>query len=281
MPAESLPCLIIGCGYVGRRVASAWLAEGRRVVALTRSREAELSQLGIEPIAGDLLAPETLRQLPQAEVVLYAVGWDRKSGRTMREVYLTGLENALKNLPRPRQFLFVSSSSVYGQSDGDWVRETSPPIPAEESGKIVLESEAILKQAIPHATILRFSGIYGPGRLLRREALLKGEPLVGDAEKWLNLIHVDDGVQAIRLAESIAGEVFNITDGHPVTRREFYTHLAELLKAPPARFEPGKNSHGEHHRRIANEKARSQLGFHPRYASYREGLAASISTDHL
>lgn len=281
MPAEPLPCLIIGCGYVGRRVAGSWREDGRRVAALTRSRAAELSQIGFEPIVGDLLAPETLQQLPQADVVLYAVGWDRKSGRTMREVYLSGLENALKFLPLPRQFLFVSSSSVYGQTDGEWVTETSPTNPAEESGQIVLESEAILNRAIPQATILRFSGIYGPGRLLRREALLKGEPLVGDAEKWLNLIHVDDGVRAIRQAETCPGEWFNIADGHPVTRREFYTHLAELLKARPARFEAGVSTRGDHHRRISNDKARRLLGFVPRYASFREGLAASISMDRL
>ena len=281
MPAEPLPCLIIGCGYVGLRVAALWRAEGRRVAALTRSRAAELSQIGVEPIVGDLLIPETLNQLPQADVCLYAVGWDRKSGRTMSETYLTGLENVLKFLPQPRQFLFVSSSSVYGQTDGEWVTETSPTNPAEESGKIVLESEAILKRAIPQATILRFSGIYGPGRLLRSEALLNGDPLVGDAEKWLNLIHVEDGVQAIRKAESCPGELFNIADGHPVSRREFYTYLAELLKAPLAQFEPGVSTRGEHHRRISNEKARRMLGFVPRYASFREGLPASVNRDLL
>jgi nucleoside-diphosphate-sugar epimerase len=279
MPSEPLSCLIIGCGYVGRRVATSWLAEGRRVSALTRSRAAELARLGVEPIVGDLLNRDSLRHLPRADLVLYAVGWDRTSGYTMSDVYLTGLNNALNTMPRPQHLVFVSSSSVYGQCDGEWVTESSPAQPTDASGAIVRESETILTRAIPEATILRFSGIYGQGRLLRQTALVKGEPLVGDADQWLNLIHVEDGVQAIRLAESISGDVFNIADGNPVTRRAFYTHLAELLKAPPARFEAGVSSRGNHHRRISIEKARRVLGFVPRYPSYREGLAASVNTD--
>lgn len=80
----------------------------------------------------------------------------------------------------------------------------------------MLDAERLLKRAI----ILRFAGIYGPGRLLRKQALMNGEPLVGDCEKWLNLIHRDDGADAILAAEAKAepGSVFNIADGSPVSR---------------------------------------------------------------
>jgi nucleoside-diphosphate-sugar epimerase len=264
--------LIIGCGYVGRRAAARWIAEGRRVAALTRGNADELAALGIESIVGDILDPQ-LPKLPQAATVLHAVGLDRSSGRSMREVYVDGLANVLYHLPRPGRFLFVSSTSVYGQTDGEWVSEDSPAAPREGSGQVVLDAERVLRSKLPEAVVLRFAGIYGPGRLLKKAALLRGEALAGDCDKWLNLIHVDDGVEAILAAEKLArpGATFNIADGEPVTRREFYSYWAKLLGAPEARFEhqPEVNSSN---RRITNCAARESLGWTPRYASYREGL---------
>ena len=166
-------CLVIGCGYLGRRVLPLW--KDRRVFALTRRAEgaAELTTLGAEPVLGDVLRPESLHALPTVDTVLYAVGFDRASGATMRQVYVDGLANVLAHLPTPRRFLYVSSSSVYGQSDGGWVDEASPTEPLEESGRIVLEAERTLHAALPDAVVLRFSGIYGPGRLLRRATIVK------------------------------------------------------------------------------------------------------------
>jgi nucleoside-diphosphate-sugar epimerase len=134
----------------------------------------------------------------------------------------------------------------------------------------------VLRAKLPAAVILRFAGIYGPGRVLRRQALLNGEPLVGDADKWLNLIHVEDGVRAVLAAEERgrAGETYLVADGSPVTRREFYTRSAELLGAPSARFEHKPESAAN--RRISNRKARVELGFTPEYPSFAEGLAASV-----
>src|SRR5205085_10095462 len=111
-------CLIIGCGYLGRRVAARWTAAGRTVAALTRRNADTLRNLGIAPVVGDVLDPASLRGLPAAGTVLYAVGMDRGAGRSMREVYLDGLRHVLGTLPAPRRFVYVSSTGVYGQTDG-------------------------------------------------------------------------------------------------------------------------------------------------------------------
>lgn len=277
--------LIIGCGYLGQRVAQAWLAESRTVHALTRGRADQLRAQGLSPISGDVLEPASLQSLPQVDTLLYAVGFDRSSGKTMREIYVQGLINLLETLRQtdrlPRRFLYVSSTSVYGQTDGSNVDENSPTEPAEMSGRVVLEAEQALRTRLPDSIILRFSGIYGPNRILRQAALMAGEPLVGDADKWLNLIHVDDGVRAVKLAETQAnaGDTYLIADGTPVSRRDFYTETAQLLAAPPARFEPGSESEAHSlpaNRRVSNQKAREQLGFTPVYPSYREGLPHAI-----
>jgi len=272
--------LVIGCGYLGRRVALRWIAAGRRVAALTRGRTAELAALGLEPIVSDVLDPDSLRRLPEVSTVLYAVALDRSSGRSMREVYVTGLGNVLAAMPPCGRFLYVSSTSVYGQADGSEVDESSATVPVEESGRVVLDAEKLLREKMPSAIVLRFAGIYGPDRLLRRQALLNGEPLVGDADKWLNLIHVEDGAGAVLAVEGHGrpGETYIVADDTPVRRREFYTQLARLLGAPGARFEPypsGKVAQPEANRRVSNRKLRA-LGWVPRYPSYAEGLAASL-----
>jgi nucleoside-diphosphate-sugar epimerase len=179
-------------------------------------------------------------------------------------------------LTSPR-FLYVSSTSVYGQTDGSVVTESSPTDPVEESGRVVLEAEGVLRAAVPDAIVLRFAGIYGPDRVLRRQALLAGEPLVGDADKWLNLIHVEDGVRAVLAAEARGrpGATYLVADGTPVRRRDFYTRAAELLGAPPAAFDH-RPAQGEANRRIDAGTLRTACGFEPEFKSYREGLVQSV-----
>ena len=273
------PALIVGCGYLGSRVGRAWLDAGRAVRVLTRARGESLESQGFASIAGDVLDPASLHFLPAASTILYAVGLDRSAGRSMREVYVDGLRNVLAALPAGGRFVYIGSSSVYAQTDGGFVDEDSAKEPLDENGRIVLEAERTLREFRPDATILRFAGIYGPGRLLRKQPLLKGEPYVGDADKWLNLIHVDDGVRAVLAAEravASAGGAFNIADDIPVSRREFYTELAHLIGAPEARFEPSPQPVREANRRISNARARAALGFVPQFPSYREGLRASL-----
>jgi nucleoside-diphosphate-sugar epimerase len=195
----------------------------------------------------------------------------------MQDVYVTGLANVLATLPTPRSFVYVSSTSVYGQTDGSTVTESSPTEPVEESGQVVLAAEGVLRARLPTATILRFAGIYGPGRILRKADLLNGKPLLGDAEKWLNLIHVDDGAAAVLAAAGHPGETFNVSDDKPVSRRAFYSHAAELLNAPPARFEPGPSTRGDTNRRIDNANGKRVLGWSPRFRDYRAGLVDAIA----
>jgi nucleoside-diphosphate-sugar epimerase len=198
----------------------------------------------------------------------------------MRDVYVRGLSHVLKTLPQSQKFIYISSTSVYGQNDGCWVDETSPTQPSESSGQVVLEAEQLLQSLRPEAIILRLAGIYGPQRLLRQQAILRGEPLVGDAEKWLNLIHVDDAVKAVLMADERArpGEIYNVADGTPITRRDFYTYLGSLLNTP-AVFDHTPEP-GSVHRRINANRLRS-LGWSPTYPSYREGLIQALAASSV
>jgi nucleoside-diphosphate-sugar epimerase len=282
--------LIIGCGYLGRRVAAQWQALGTPVFATTRSpaRAAELRALGIRPwpVPCDVHDPPSVRAciptIPPVSTVLYAVGFDRGSGHSIRESHVDGLRNVLTVLAPPRRFIYVSSTGVYGQTGGEEVDEDAPTEPIEESGRVVLEAEQLLRAHLPDAVVLRFAGIYGPGRLLRRQAIEAGEPLIGDPDRWLNLIHVEDGAAAVLAAEAHArsGATVNVSDDRPVRRRDFYALLARLLGAPEPRFVPPATGvplpgHERVNRRIVNRRLHAELGVQLRYPSYEEGLPAS------
>jgi nucleoside-diphosphate-sugar epimerase len=270
--------LIVGCGYLGARVAALWRGQGLRVLAVTRkpSRAAELAGLGVEPVVADVLDPASLRRLPAVEGVAYCVGMDRSAGASMREVYVGGLRNVLSALPGAPRIVYVSSTGVYGQTGGEEIDESAETAPAEESGRVVLEAEGVLRELRADAVVLRFAGIYGPGRLLRAAALRAGEALAADPEGWLNLIHVEDGAAAVSAADARgrAGAVYNVSDDRPARRREFYATLAALLQAPPPRFTAGPA--GQADRRVQNWRLRQELGVALRYPSFAEGLPASL-----
>lgn len=285
MPNEKL---IIGCGYVGRRVARQWLAGGDIVHALTRraAHADELRAIGIVPVIGDVMQPESLATLPRVGTVLYAVGLDRTSGRSQREVYVDGLAHALDRIaPSSPKVIYLSSTSVYGQDAGEWVDETSDLRPESENGKVCLDAERLLLDRLRSAMVLRLAGIYGPGRLVARVAALRaGEPLEGNPDAWLNLIHVDDVVTAVLACERLGmpGSTWLVSDDRPALRRDYYGLLAALIGAPPPTFASLTSESPERsklNKRCCNRRMREELQVSLRYPTIAEGLRASLSPE--
>lgn len=281
--------LIVGCGYLGMRVARLWREAGEEVFALTRSTDrAQVFRLaGLTPHVADVTIPHTLAALPAVETVLYAVGYDRRSGPSMREVYVDGLRNVLDALPPVVQrILYISSTSVYAQTDGQWVDETSDCQPLRDSGRTCLEAEQTLlgSRLSERAIVLRLAGIYGPGRIPRRDALIAGEPIAAPERGFLNLIHVEDAVRIVWAAERVSPpRLYTVSDGHPPHRGEYYAELARLLGAPPPRFiAPPADSpaalRAESDKRISNRRLLAELGETLQYPTYREGLSAIVAS---
>ena len=269
--------LVVGCGYLGQRVALAWRTQGSLVFATTRRRLVELRQQDLVPLLADITRSDLVPGLPSAQTVLISVGIDRSSGASAHDVYVTGLTNILRRLPSDNRVIYISSTGVYGPSETEVVDESTPPRPEDETENALVQAESLLRQQRPDAMILRFAGIYGPGRLLREKAVLAGEPLPTNPEAWLNLIHVEDGVRAVLAAEQRGqpGQVYNIADGVPVRRGEFYRRLAELLHAPPPRFvTPTLPERGS--RRIESRKMRHELQVDLRFPNYESGLTACL-----
>lgn len=291
--------LIIGCGYLGHRVARHWVARGDTVHALTRSadRAGELSAAGMVPVVGDVTNRATLAGLPEVDTLLYAVGLDRQSGKSQRDVYVNGLGNVLEQLAgKVRRWIYISSTSVYGQDGGEWIDESSECSPQSPNGHVCLEAERLLMSRVPQANILRLAGIYGPGRLVGRiEALRAGTAPDGNPEAWLNLIHITDAVAAVLACERCGAPsaTYLVADGHPCRRRDYYSLLAALIGAPspfPPSARPGRVSATDAtsataiadasgtglNKRCQNRRLREELHTTLRYPTFRVGLPDAL-----
>jgi nucleoside-diphosphate-sugar epimerase len=282
--------LVIGCGYLGHRVALRWQAAGKRVLVTTRSaRRAEtLRSEGFEPIVLDVTHPCDLSELPKLSSVLYAVGFDRSAGHGQRDVYVKGLNHVLAALSgRHCRILYISSTGVYGQSDGSWVDERSVCQPTRDGGRVCLEAEGRLATHPlgAGAVILRMAGLYGPGRIPLQKLLMDGQPIPVPEEGYLNLIHVDDAAEVVLAAEAKTQvpRWFVVSDGNPVWRKDYYEELARRLGAPLPRFVPPPadstaNSRASSSKRICNRRMTEELEVRFRYPTFREGLAAILDS---
>ncbi|HWB08922.1 MAG TPA: SDR family oxidoreductase [Pirellulales bacterium] len=282
--------LIFGCGYLGHRVARRWLAAGDRVYAVTRriERAATWQGEGIRPLVADVTTPETLAGLPEVDTVLYAVAHDAASGQPRQATYLDGLQNALGALqPNFRRLVYISSTGVYGDQQGEWVDEETPCEPQRDAGQACLAAERWLEAGsfAERAVVLRLAGLYGPDRIPRKSVLLAGEAIDAPQHGFLNLIHVDDAVEAVLAAADADLRLprrYLISDGTPVVRGEYYGELARLIGAPSPRFrsseaETPARARAGADKRVSNARMLAELKLRLRFPTYRDGLRAIVA----
>lgn len=279
--------LVVGCGYLGLRVAKRWLAGGDSVFAVTRSeaRAVELEAEGISPIVGDITLPSSLDNLPEVDTVLFAVGMDRSRYSDIRLVYVDGLRHIIQRISATtKHLIYISSTGVYGDFGGQWVDETATTEPAREGGKACLEAEQLiaLSKFANRSTILRFAGIYGPGRVPTRNLIQSKNWKKLSAAGYLNLIHVDDGARVVTLVaeQPPAGETFLVSDGQPSFRKEYYEFIAEQFGVDEIPWEESEvkpeESRSGSSKRISNRKFIDRFEFQFDFPDYRSGLKNAL-----
>jgi nucleoside-diphosphate-sugar epimerase len=282
--------LIVGCGYVGLPLGVELARLGHEVFGLTRSgeRAAELRSQGIQPLTADITRSEELAQLPRGlDWVVNTVSSNKGGLEEYREVYLRGTRHLLEWLEQspPRKFVYTSSTSVYGQTDGSMVKESSPTEPAGELGKVLAQTESLLLEAARQrkfpAIVLRVAGIYGPKRGHLFLQYLKDEARIpGRGERFLNMIHRDDVVACLgaALKSGRAGEIYNAVDDEPVPRIHFFRWLSETLgkNMPPFAAEEATRKRAVTNKKVSNRKLRMELGCALRYPTFRQGYTAEI-----
>lgn len=265
--------LIAGCGYVGSELARHLARDGHQVWGLRRS-PGELPA-GVVPLAGDVTDPTTLDLPDDVEALVYAVSPGRRDEAAYRAAYATGLRNVLAALGAPPdRLVFVSSTAVYGQTDGSVVDEDSPTEPSSFSGRILLEAEAVARDA--DGTVLRPAGIYGPGRTRLVDQVRAGEATYPPDDIHTNRIHRDDCAGAIAhlLTLDDPAPVYLGVDDEPALRREVLAWLAERLGAPAPREAPGRPTRGGD-KRCSNARLRAS-GYRFAFPTYRDGYDAML-----
>jgi len=280
--------LIVGCGYLGERVAAAWSSQGDEVYATTRRpQQTEVwRRQGWNALTADVSDDDSLRaleNLPPLKTVLFAIGFDRGGDHSIHEIYVNGLVRTLEHLPSVEKLIYISSTGVYSQNAGEWVNESSPCDPVREGGKACLAAEQALSSSSlgDSAVILRLAGIYGPDRVPRRQDILAGKPITAPSAGYLNLVHVDDAVQVVLAAEekSTTPRCYVVSDGSPVLRSDYYAEIARQYSAPPPTFaEPDPKSPAAQRsgadKRIDTKRMQEELAVDFMFRNYQQGLAA-------
>jgi len=268
--------LIAGCGDVGSELARRLLADGHDVYGLRR--RVQLLPEGVRPVAGDLRDPHSLRTLPrEIDVLCYTASADRRSPEAYRDAYVDGLRNAMLAIARKsalRRVLYVSSTRVYPQNDGERVDENSPTEGDDVYARLLLEGERVARESTSSAVVVRFGGIYGPGRTRLIDLVRKGGSCA--ATHCTNRIHRDDCAGALRHLMQLerALPVYVGTDHEPATQCEVMDWIAERLRLPPpARRDGHQATTGK---RCDNTRLVAS-GYAFEYPSFREGYGAVIA----
>ncbi|MBL9191075.1 MAG: NAD-dependent epimerase/dehydratase family protein [Opitutaceae bacterium] len=283
--------VVLGAGYVGGAVCREGLARGLQVYALTRNpeRAAALATLGVQTVVAALDAADWHDRLPaDAEFILNCVSSGGGGVDGYRRSYVDGGRSVLawgQRAARPGALIYTSSTSVYGQGEGARLDEQASTQEAGETGRILLEAEALAQQWPGPRAVLRLAGIYGPERHHLLDSLRAGaRELPGRGDHRLNLIHRDDVVSAVwsvwtALRGSATSLLYNLADNDPRPKAEVAAWVAARLGVEPPTF---SEAPGPGRRRVVpdriilNSRIRTELGWNPRYPSFREGYEALL-----
>jgi 2-alkyl-3-oxoalkanoate reductase len=298
-------------GALGRHLVPGLVAAGHEVTATTRTpgKVARLRAAGAEPVVVDGLDREAVMVAVMAagpEVIVHqmtalaGMGSLRKVDREFaatNELRTRGTDNLLAAAARAgtRRVVAQGHNFVYARTGGPVKTEEDPldtrPIPSSARTVAAIQYvDRTVPQAAPEGIVLRYGTFYGPGAsdpLL--DAVRKRQmPVIGGGTGTWSFIEIGDAAAATLAAvEGGAPGVYNVVDSDPAPVAEWLPYLAEVAGAkPPLRLPAwlGRLLAGEFvvaqmtdGRGCSNEKARKELGWDPRYASWREGFRAWVA----
>ncbi|MGR4866201.1 SDR family oxidoreductase [Caulobacter sp. LARHSG274] len=278
---------VFGLGYVGQALAEAMIARGWSVAASARGAErtAAFAARGIEAVDADDRAAMTAA-LTGVNAVLVTAPPTAEG--------CPGLEAVIPALAAAEAFPdwigYLSTTGVYGDFDGRWVFESSPLKAQSVEGARRVGAERDWRQVGRGmgltVTTFRLPGIYGPGRsALDRLRAGEGRRIVKPGQVF-SRIHLDDIVAGLlaSLDRPRAGGVYNLCDDEPAPPQDVMEYAARLLgvAVPPdlpfneLGLSPATRRFYAENKRVSNALAKAELGWRPKYPTYREGLAAIL-----
>jgi nucleoside-diphosphate-sugar epimerase len=286
--------LIVGFGDIGARVArllrqSLPLFRDWPISALIRDvrRVAEVTNMGVEPVMGDLNDPSSLQKIGAiAPTRLMHFAPPPSDGTT--DTHTQHLLGALDASP-PRQLIYISTTGVYGDCQGEWIDESAPLVPLTARAVRRVDAEHHLQTWCTargvQLVVLRAPGIYAEDRLPTARIQSGTPALRAEDDVYSNHIHADDLTLACVAALAYARSgVFNVVDDEPMRMADYFDLVADhfQLTRPPriTRAEAAQQiaapllSFMGESRRICNAAVRTELHWAPRYPS----VAAFLQT---
>jgi shikimate kinase/nucleoside-diphosphate-sugar epimerase len=274
--------LVVGCGYIGAPLAKMMKEAGAEVVGVTRSEKSalELSQeLGVELRAGDVGDMTWMQSLANEykfDVVIHCASSSGGGAEAYQRVFVDGV-TALTHCFHKAHLIFVSSTSVYCQMNGEIVDETSEASTERETARLLVTAEQIV---LKHGgAVARLAGIYGPYRFHSLKKVIRGEATVevnhvATEGRWVNQIHQEDAISAlIQLATQKITGIYNIVDDKPTLQRPMMELLVQLFNAPAVQIVAAntERKRGWSHKSVSNRKMKA-VGWQLKYPHFLNAI---------
>ena len=272
--------LIAGYGDIGTKVGKQLHRNGHQVYGLKRN--ADTIKRPIMPISADLSRPLRRGLLPdELDQVIYILSASGFNEQAYQQAYVDGvrhLSQALgQTLDKLKRFIFISSTSVYSQNQGQWVNEDSATQPSGFNGQIMLEAE---KQVLtlPNSLVVRFSGIYGEGRNRMLSQVKAGQIAANQPLIYSNRIHSDDCAGALLHLSEIKNmdhQIILASDNRPASLHEIQQWLADQLAVPQQHRSYEVPSRRAGSKRIVNQRL-LDMGYSFIYPDYQTGYGKML-----
>ncbi len=276
--------IIFGLGYTGTAIAAGAVARGWRVTATSRDPARLRAPNGVDLIRFEDALPALATATHLVQTAAPIVEGDPVLHRFGAEIAASGLH----------WIGYLSTTGVYGDRDGGWVDEETPPAPSGERGRRRLAVEQAWRQASQGRSLdlFRVAGIYGPGRSALDDVRAGQGRRVDKPGHQFGRIHRDDIAAAVLAAAQTPApgtRVLNLSDDEPAASADVVAAAAQLLGLPVPPLVPfeqavqGMSEMGRsfwaENRRVRSDLTQQRLGLRWRYPSYREGLAAILDEE--
>jgi nucleoside-diphosphate-sugar epimerase len=268
---------ILGLGYSARHFARKHGGSFSHIAGTVRdpARRDGLAGIELHAFSGGSPARETVEQVRDANVLLVSI-----PPGTTGDPAIAAFGDVIA--ASRRKVVYLSTIGVYGDHDGGWVDESTPPQSTLDRARMRVAAEQAWMD-IGDAAILRLAGIYGPGRNALATLRAGTARRIIKPGQVFNRIHVDDIAGAIMAAiQHGSGGIWNVCDDEPAPPQDVITYAAELMGvAPPpeedfatAEMSAMARSFYSGSARVSNAKLKRELGVALVHPTYRHGLNA-------
>ncbi|MBR0928335.1 NAD(P)-dependent oxidoreductase [Bradyrhizobium diazoefficiens] len=270
---------VLGLGYSVRHFVRQHCGSFSHIAGTVRdpAKRDDLAGIEVHAFSGEPPARETVQQVRDADVLLVSV-----PPGSAGDPAIAAFGDVLA--ARRGKIVYLSTIGVYGDHDGGWVDESTPPQSSLDRARMrVAAEQAWTDIAHGDAAILRLAGIYGPGRSALATLRAGTARRIIKPGQVFNRIHVDDIASAIIAAiRHGSGGTWNVCDDEPTPPQDVIAYAAELMGvAPPpeepfatAAMSPMARSFYASSARVSNAKLKRELGVTLVHPTYRHGLDA-------